>query len=86
MRIFKKIFVASLFLVFAVLLAIWFYPGVQDAIQTFNSSVQGNVGSGEYMALATGALDVTLALLCASAVFYGIFFALQVRRRKAATK
>ena len=82
MQMFKKIFVASLFLVFAVLLAIWFYPGVQNAIQTFNSNVQGNVGPGEYLALATGALDITLALLRASAAFYGVFFALHVRKKR----
>ena len=70
-KVFRRIFLASLFLVSTVLLAIWFYPGVQISVYRFNASIQGSVGA-RHADTAAMALDVALSLLCTSGLFYGV--------------
>jgi hypothetical protein len=71
MQAIRRVFLVSLFFTVSVLVAIWFYPGIENWFSGFNSSVQGGIGSTTYAEIATGALDVGSALLCTSAVFYG---------------
>ncbi|MGA3101593.1 MAG: hypothetical protein ABSD61_07010 [Terracidiphilus sp.] len=79
----KKVFFASLFFMLTVLLAIWFYPEISAQFSNFNSSVQGGVGNGtDAYFLALDALDVAAALLCASALFYGIMLAARKMKTK----
>jgi H+/Cl- antiporter ClcA len=67
----RRVFLASLFFVLTVLLAVWFFPEMAEQFSSFNSNVQGGVGFGtDAYFLALYALDVGLALLCASALFY----------------
>jgi hypothetical protein len=77
----RRLFLASLFFTLTVSVAIWFYPGIENWFSRFNSSVQGGIGSTAYAEVATGALDVGLALLCTSSVFY---VAMLVANRKKA--
>jgi hypothetical protein len=83
-KVIRRAFLASLFFVLSVVLAIYFYPGISEQFSSFNSSVQGGVGAGSnayFLALST--LDVSSALLCASALFYGAM--LVARRKRAST-
>jgi hypothetical protein len=77
----RRVFLASLFFMLTVLLAIWFYPAISAQFSNFNSSVQGGVGSGTSAYFyALDALDIASALLCVSALFYGILLAARRRR------
>ena len=85
-KVFRRIFLASLFLVFTVLLAVWFYPGVRHSFFAFYYEVQGHVGTEEYQKTAVAALDVTFSLLCTSGIFYGIALAKSRKRSAAAPR
>lgn len=85
-KVFRRIFLTSLFLVFTVLLAVWFYPGVRHSFFTFYYEVQGHVGTEEYEETAVAALDVTFSLLCTSGIFYGIALAKSRGRSTAAPR
>ena len=84
MQTIRRVFLASLFFMLTILLAIWFYPWTSQQLSEFNSTVQGGVGydTSAYF-LALGALDAGLALLCTASLFYGTL--LVVRRGKTST-
>jgi len=84
-QVIRRIFLASLFFVITVILTIWFYPGISEEFSSFNSSVQGGVGSDTSAYFwALNALDIGAALLCASALFYGGMLIARRKKTKAA--
>ncbi len=79
MQTLKRIFLSSLFFMLTVILAIWFYPEIEEQFTSFYDRVQGGVGSTAYTQIAIGALDIGSALLCVSSLFYGVML---IARRK----
>lgn len=86
MQTIPRVFLASLFFVLTVLLAVWFFPEMAGQFSNFNSNIQGGVGfgTGAYFS-ALYALDVGLALLCVSVLFYVGMMIARRKKREAPT-